>query len=185
MAFTSVRLRLTKAAIDAIPAQNTASGALQRMYFDSELRGFGLRVGSQSKTFFVQRDIQGKTVRVTIGRYGIYTAAEARERAREILIEMAKGFNPNEARRLDEERSITLRNALDMHLGRNKSHAARTREGYEYLATKYVGDWLTRPLRGLTRKECRERHKSIGTTHGPYIANCVFRVLRAAYNTAI
>ncbi len=49
------KLKLTKGNIDRIPFSEKGKSI---DYFDTELRGFGLRIGEQSKTFFVQADIK-------------------------------------------------------------------------------------------------------------------------------
>ena len=62
-------MKLTKSKVEEIPLQEKG----QRLYFDSQLKGFGVCVGKKSKTYIVQRDVDGKTVRVTIGRHGVFT----------------------------------------------------------------------------------------------------------------
>lgn len=52
--------------------------------WDGAIPGFGLRVGTQSKTFFVLLDSAGN--RKTIGRYGILTLAQARDEAKRLAI---------------------------------------------------------------------------------------------------
>ena len=56
--------------------------------WDSSLKGFGLRVGKQSKTFIV---LVGSGRRKRIGRYPLISLAQAREAARKILAEKTLG----------------------------------------------------------------------------------------------
>jgi len=63
----------------------------QKLYFDLQLKGFGLVVGKKRKTFIVQYDIQGHTTRVTIGPYGVWTVDQARKKSKELLLQMIKG----------------------------------------------------------------------------------------------
>lgn len=183
MAKTSLQIKLTKRVVDDAQPAVVDGVARQRVYLDTDLKGFGLCVGSQSKTFFVQRDINGKTTRATIGRHGVYTVAEAREAARELIVKMSKGINPNREQRGGA--SLTFGEALDAHMGSNKKRSQRTLDDYRYLSDQYLSDWLKRPLSEITRKDCRERHQKIGTDNGPYVANHTFRVFRAAYNNAL
>ncbi|MCB2007246.1 MAG: integrase arm-type DNA-binding domain-containing protein [Rhodoferax sp.] len=185
MAKTSLQVKLTKTVVDEAEPLVVDGVPRQRLYLDSELKGFGLCVGAKTKTFFTQRDLNGKTVRVTIGRYGVFTVAKAREEARELLIRMSKGVNPNREKEQQRTASMTFDEALKMHLGSNKRRAARTVSEYRYLADQYLADWLARPLLEITRKNCRDRHQVIGAKNGPYAANSAFRVFRAAYNTAL
>ena len=185
MAKTSVQIKLTKTAVDDAVPFMVDGLPRQRLYLDTELKGFGLCVGARAKTFFTQRDMNGKTVRVTIGRYGVFTVAQAREEARGVLMQMTKGVNPNREKERKRSAAITFGEALTVHLGSNKRRAERTTSGYLYLADQYMADWLDRPLADFTRKECRDRHQKVGVDHGHYAANSAFRVFRAVYNTAL
>jgi integrase len=139
--------------------------------------------------------VNGKTVRTTIGRFGVYTVKQAQEEARELVIRMGKGTNPNREKEQRRVTGLTFGEALDMHLGSNKKRSARTLTDYRYLSDQYLSDWLTKPLSEITRKDCRERHQKIARdceerrgkrkVDGRYVANHAFRVFRAAYNGAM
>ncbi|MBG5636210.1 integrase family protein [Pseudomonas aeruginosa] len=176
-------IKLTQSAVKGLPFVQPDDKKRQHLYFDTELKGFGVCVGAKAKTFFVQRDINGKTVRTSIGRYGVYTVDQAREEARELLMKMGKGINPNKEEK--PAASVTFADALDLHLKSNKKRSERTLKDYRYLSDQYLSDWLKKPLTEITRKDCRERHRKIGEKNGPYVANSVFRVFRAAYNHAL
>lgn len=179
----STSIKLTQSAVKGLPLVQADDKKRQHLYFDTDLKGLGICVGAKSKTFFVQRDINGKTVRTSIGRYGVYTVEQAREEARELLMKMGKGINPN--REEKPAASVTFGDALDLHLKSNKKRSERTLKDYRYLADQYLSDWLKKPLTEITRKDCRERHHKIGAKNGPYVANSAFRVFRAAYNHAL
>jgi len=80
--------------------------------WDSEVRGFGLRVKpSGQKSYFVQyRNERNKSRRLTIGPHGVYTPEAARDRARELLRQARAGGDPaqerKEARSAPEEPTI-------------------------------------------------------------------------------
>jgi integrase len=185
MANTCLQTKLTKTVVEGASPTTTDGTVRQRLYLDTELKGFGLCVGARAKSFFAQRDVNGKTVRVTIGRYGVYTVAQAREEAKELLMRMGRGVNPNREKEQRRVASLSFTDALEMHLGSNQRRAARTVSDYRYLTDQYLKDWLPRPLSEITRKDCRDRHKNIGVKYGHYVANSAFRVFRAAYNSAL
>ncbi len=99
------KVKLTKAIIDKIP--HTSQG--QMFLWDAELRGFGLCISRFSKTFVAQRDVNGRSRRVTLGRYGIITPDQARKLAMQNLFLMAQGINPTEEKRAKKSKSMTLR----------------------------------------------------------------------------
>ena len=56
-------VNLTKRTIEAIPPATTG----QILYRDAALSGFGLRVGTQGRSFFAEGQVSRRTVRVTLG----------------------------------------------------------------------------------------------------------------------
>ncbi|MCJ2061888.1 site-specific integrase [Methylobacterium sp. J-088] len=91
-------VKLTKRVVDALPTTR------DDMFFDAELKGFGVRVKpSGSKTFLVKYAVAGQTRRVSIGSYGAVTAEEARIRARDILGRIARGEDPASDKRSERE----------------------------------------------------------------------------------
>ena len=55
--------KFTKNYIDNLPNSDK-----QKIYWDATLPGFGISVGSRSKTFIVQLEVRGKTRRKKVGR---------------------------------------------------------------------------------------------------------------------
>ena len=104
-------LKLTKSAVDKLLHPEKG----QVLYLDKELKGFGLCVGAKSKTYFAQKDIAGRTVRVTIGKHGAFSCEEARADARERLVEMARGINPNQIKKENKVKGLTLDSAFKIY----------------------------------------------------------------------
>ena len=96
---------------------------------------------------------------------------------------MRVGTNPNAEKRRARARGITLRQALEPHVGA-KERSDKTEEGYHYRAEHYLCDWLERPLCeiGADRASVRERDRRITERHGRATADYSMRVLRAVYN---
>ena len=71
--------KLTIQAVKAIDSPETG----QTFVWDGELRGFGVRaVPSGLKTFILQyRNSEGRSRRIVLGRYGVLTVEQARDRA--------------------------------------------------------------------------------------------------------
>lgn len=73
----------------------------QVTYWDTELKGFGLRVGEKgTKAFIAMPSVktgdQWKAVRITLGRYPALGLGEAREEARRFIHAAKKGIHPRE-----------------------------------------------------------------------------------------
>lgn len=109
---------LTKRAVDAAEPERGSENQLRRtIYFDRDVKGFGLLVTEQgSKSFIVKyRAGSGRsapTRRVTIGRYGSpWTVEQARIEAKRILGEVASGRDPateraEKRRGVDNDRTV-------------------------------------------------------------------------------
>ncbi len=105
--------KLTKAVVDAIPAPTTG----QKYYWDSELRGFGVRVMPTGlKVFMLQyRNADGVSKRLKIGRYGVLTPDQARTQAKGHLGDVARGKDPQEIRE-EAKKAPTIADICDWYL---------------------------------------------------------------------
>ena len=70
------------------------------VFWDRELRGFGVRVyPNGGKRYVAQAFRRGKTIRVQIGRYEALPFEKAKTRAREAIADIDDGRNPRQLRR--------------------------------------------------------------------------------------
>ena len=85
--------KLTKRIVDEAGPE---PGKSQTLIWDSEFRGFGLRISAKGrKTFVLQyRTAEGREHRMTVGTYGAMTVAEARSKAGVLRGEVEQGGNP-------------------------------------------------------------------------------------------
>ena len=76
--------RISKRTVDALPVDGRDA-----VYWDPDLKGFGVRVyPSGSKVFVVQCRSQGKLRRITLGAHGLITADQARRKAARTLVRL-------------------------------------------------------------------------------------------------
>lgn len=181
---------LTDKAIARIPL--TKKG--QQKVRDTELSGFFLQIGKRSKTYMVQGEYWSDgfrefAVQKRVARFGEISTREARTKAMEILVKIAKGERPNDPANR-QSGSITLRKAWeryrDSHMVK-KGRADRTIENYRDYVERLLGDWMDWPLEKISRRPdfVIQRHEHVTNNNGPYIANSVMKVLRAIYNHAL
>jgi integrase len=182
-------IRLTARAIERLRAPDPSGK--QTPYWDHVLRGFGVLVSgtTNSKSYIVQRDLPGgRTRRITIGPTNVLRSLDAaRKQAEAILAEMYKGIDPKAAAR---ER-LTLRQALNDYLERNKSLRAKSAADYRAGIERHLAAWLDQPLRSITPQMVVVRHAAIakevkegGRYKGENAANGVMRALRVIWNAA-
>lgn len=171
--------KLTKSFVDSVPL----SPSKQTFYRNSELKGFALRVGSTGKVYIAESKAKGKVVRVTIGKHGVYTAEQARLRARELLLMMSKDINPHDVKKEERARGVTLDQALADFLEARKTLSPTTVYCYKRCIKCYIPDWKNRPLLEITKDMVAKRHTLIGQRSKAQ-ANLVMRYLRAIFNFA-
>jgi integrase len=92
--------KITKRTVDA-----TQKGERQVLLWDTDVKGFGLRVmPTGAKSYVYQYRIGGRgnpTRRYTIGAHGAFTPDKARQRAEELARMVAKGIDPLGAERAE------------------------------------------------------------------------------------
>ena len=170
-------IHLTKRTIDAIPPVKAG----QILYRDANLTGFGLRVGTQSQSFFAEGQVAHRTVRVTIGRYGLISPEAARKRALKLLGEMAEGRNPNGERKAKRASAMTVREAFDDFFERRPLAPSST-DNYKRSIDIYLKDWAGKPIAEISRRMVLDRHRKIGEENGLVTANNIMRHFRSIYN---
>lgn len=105
--------KLTKKAVDAF----TPPAEAQVVHWDSEIRGFGVRVlPSGLKTFILQyRNAEGIKRRTNLGRYGVMTVERARDLAKIRLGAVAAGEDPADVAR-QTRKGMTVSEMCDWYL---------------------------------------------------------------------
>jgi integrase len=96
--------KLTKRHVESI-----APTAKERILWDSELSGFGIRIYSSGrKVYVVQYKLHGRTRRKNLGKHCVVTADEARAQAKLAQADVARGADPS-AERKSRMRSPTIK----------------------------------------------------------------------------
>lgn len=173
--------KITKRLIDALPA-----GGERAIIWDSEIKGFGLiALPSGVRSFIVQyRNETGRKRRLTLGRFGVMTADEARKAARDTLAAVGKGADP-----VDDRQSLraapTVSALLDRYLVEHVDvhNAPRTAAGVRFAIEKHVRPRLgTLLAASVTRQDVMKLHRAMEST--PRHANLTLAILSKAFGLA-
>jgi len=106
--------KLTKRLIDDL---KPAAGKPDTYAWDSELKGFGVRLMSTGLASYVvkYRNAEGRQRKLALARVGTVTPDEARSMARQRLAEVAKGADPSAERRTIRK-AISVSELCDLYL---------------------------------------------------------------------
>ncbi len=159
----------------------------QVIYRDTELPGFAIRVTPKSKSFIVERRVNGINRRVTVARCEQLTLDAARKKAIRILGEMANGLDPVTGRR-GKRSNVTLQEVFDKYLAVRKLRPM-TMNVYRQQIVGRLSDWLELPVTQISKDMIQDRHKKLSSgtiygTTGNATANHTMRTLRALLNFA-
>src|SRR5262249_43533861 len=122
----------------AIEAAFAASGKADKIYFDDELPGFGirLRAGSNKRVWLCRYEHIGVQRKYKIGDAARVTADQARKKAKEIMAKVTLGGDP-QADKAEERRKahFTLRAVANQYLQyqENKLRPKSLKEAQRYL----------------------------------------------------
>ena len=175
------KLTLTKRAIEALEPADAPWIA-----WDDKLTGFGVRVQPSGVKSFILNYRPGDggrkapNKRVVLGRYGKVAPDRARRIAQKLLGKVADGDDPA-GERAEARVMPTLGDAFEDYMTANPNRSKRTNELYRYEAKRYLGDWLSRPLDAIARRDVEARFNRITEDHGWSPANRSMSLLRSVY----
>ena len=180
-------MKLIKSVVDKLPVPPMkANGKSQQTFFyDDALPGFGLRIGSGgTKTFILDTRIKGRTKRITIGKYGIFTPEQARQHARELSVDIARGKNPIQERKTNKIKHISLDEVFEDYLITRKTLRPATVHDYRRCIQGALKEWCHLPLDLINKDMVEKKHRALGNKSEAR-ANDTMRVLRAVFNHAM
>ncbi|MGA8611693.1 MAG: site-specific integrase [Xanthobacteraceae bacterium] len=142
---------------------------LRTDYWDTKTPGFGLRVGKNSKTFFVKRDNR----RITIGRFPDWTLQEARAEAKRLLLQKSSSTR------------ITVAGALDLFVSdhlKTKNRLSTAKE-HERILRKHLQPIFEKRMADVSKADILALIRQINRT--PSAANHLFVVARIFFRWSV
>ncbi|PQV58751.1 phage integrase family protein [Defluviimonas denitrificans] len=182
----SERMKFTEAAVK--------TAAPNAKFWDTEIKGFGLFTGKETKTFYFQKDVKGKTVRTKLGTWPETRVADARYEAGLLVGEYASGAV---AKRLRAAKIPTLTEATAAYIARPKLRSEANKDQVKSQMESHLKAWLKRPLDEITKADCVAAHSRIAVERegvnsrgrpcmigGERVANHVLKSFRSIWNHA-
>ena len=169
--------KITKRTVDALKPHER-----ERVVWDDDLKGFGVRVHpSGRKVFIVKTRYGGRVIKMTIGPHGAVSPAYARVRAAEIVTDARAGKNPAGRR----SRALTMRDLGKRFLNDHVPDHCKPSTAEEYRrSVKLFIDPRIGNLRvpDVQRSHIAALHHDMRET--PYQANRTLGVLSKIFNLA-
>ncbi len=179
-----MKVKITKRFVDSVEYASSGTD----IYMDTELTGFALRVGKQSKRYTLHKRINGKLYRDEVEETHLTTLTEAREKARTMMVNIKKGlpvydgYHEILADTVEQNnKTPTLKEAYDYFKSMKPSLTRRTIETYDQQILGRLDDWLNLSLNDITKAMISEKHKQISES-SPAQANATMRALRSVWN---
>ena len=139
--------------------------------WDDDLKCFGIRINQAGRIVFIvqYRNAQRRSQRLTIGSYGVYTPAQARDEAEELLRTAArarKGLETDPVVRKREERAaITFKALAEEYMAKAEAGLIILRKGQpkkpgtvtidKYRMPHLVDFFGNRAVKSITQADCR------------------------------
>lgn len=181
-------MRLNKLSIDkiSIPPVKEPGKTAQERYYDDSLKGFGVRITSGgTKAFFVEKAVNRKLRRITLGHYPGLTVEMARKEAQKLLGQIAIGIDPIIERQKLKIQSMTLIQLFENYKTTRKGLKKNTLLSYNGIIKLAFSEWQQKMIIDINREMVAKKHQELGEKSGPKYANAAMRVLRALFNFAM
>lgn len=175
-------VKLTRKLIDELepPAKN------RDYYMDADIAGLGVCVTANgTKSWFLQKVINGRTKRITLGNALSMVRTTAKDKARDIRADIDKGADPISEKRAraakQKNDALTLGGLLKEYTDA-RSHVLKpsTVADYKRSLKQFCPDWIDLPINLITSAKVADKYKSKAKT-APYVADRGRRVLNAVF----
>jgi integrase len=158
--------------------------------WDRTLRGFGLRVGSDKKTWIAMYRFGGKKKRLRLGEYPSLSLAAARTAFKVAVGQIAQGTDPAAqaaAEKAQERDAESLESIADLFL---KEHVGKKRDAtqrqYRQIVSHLISVWGGRKARDITRADIKVLLADVrARTEKGVMANRTLAVVRKMFGWAV
>jgi integrase len=184
MSLEGIAMKLTAATIRAL---KLPPGAIDRVFFDEDLPGFGLRVrASGVHSWMIQYAIAGRTRRVVLGLASALDPGKARATAKDLLAQVRLGRDPASEKEFIRIRAAeTFGALLPRFLERQRTRLKpRSYVETERHLQRHTKSLHGSPIEAITRRTIAARLAEIEKHNGPAARNRVRASLSAYFTWA-
>jgi hypothetical protein len=168
---SNVMKKLEREANAALDSKELPEGEDDKVYFDTLLSGFGVRLrrrpnGMIRKSWILQYRVGMVQRRQRIGDDTMRVIV-AREKARKLLAQIKEGADPQSAKRAQRHKdAMTLRSVIGDYLAQQTGSKSTLRVTRHYLEGTYFKPLLGMSLERITRRDIATQLLAIGKTKG-------------------
>jgi integrase len=176
-------MRLTAASVGALKLDTDVT---DKIFFDTEVPGFGLRVrASGARTWIFQYKIGGRTRRLVLGNASAVKVAQAREIASGLHARVRLGGDPAAEKRQSVRRSQdTFGYLIERFLEQYKKRQ-RTRDEVVRHLNKYAAPLHSMPVDSITLRDVANLLTKLEKSSGSTTTNRVRSTLSAVFSWAM
>ncbi len=174
---------MAKQSLHAKFIESVETTKIQEDFWDSKLKGFGIRVSINGrKTWFVFYRYGGQKRRMNLGTYPAISLHDARKTALEVLRRVYMGHDPVG----DVNRSVTFRQLADKYLTEHaKVHKLSWKEDERCLNKDILPYFVEMPILQIKKQHVIECLQKIAQRDVPIQVNRNFGRLRKIFNFAV
>jgi integrase len=154
--------------------------------YDTELKGFGVRVTAKgAKAFILNYRVGRQERRLTIGGYPEWSAAAAREKAKEYKRRVDVGADPM-AERHEERAAATMGELCDLYIERHlpKKRPSSQRDDRSIIARVILPRFGKARVASIRYTDVEALHRELSAS-APYAANRAVALLSKMFSLAI
>lgn len=169
------KIKFTKKFIDSLDYSDKSV-----IYQDEVVNGFAVRTNKTSKSYLVNKRIEGKLQRKVFSDCSHVTLQDARERAMSIISDLMQGINPFD-KPAPELVAPTLREAYEYYVINKPKLKASTIATYDRQIVGKLECWLDISMNDIMQSSVTDKHLELSKL-SPSQANATFRALNAVSN---
>ncbi len=178
------KAKLTETLIKSLTYTGDSSKNEWCIWWDEDLTGFGIRIYPSGKKSFVIFYRYNRTMKLkTIGKHGLLTLVQARERAKRDLAGLLDGEDPKAAREASRKATLFKDFAEDYITREVMPHHKGWAQEVNRIRGHLVKHFGNYPVVSITHDQVTSVHLDIGKTHQPSANRCI-KILSAMLTKA-